>query len=219
MLDPATHCLGFWSAAEVFKTPAFKDAARQNDLSSVLFRPRARLRSAARPAKTPEVENVSRDKLGKFARMNTITITPYIDAAHRGQVVALWKTAFGYGTAHNKPNLVIDKKGEVDDQLFFVAVDDTAVVGTIMAGYDGHRGWIYSVAVSGSHRRQGIGSCLVSHAERALARKGCMKINLQIMEGNESVTAFYSSLGYSVEKRVSMGKRITEDIPERREGG
>ena len=86
-----------------------------------------------------------------------------------------------------------------------------AVVGTIMAGYDGHRGWIYSVAVSPSHRRQGIGSRLVSHAERALTDRGCMKINLQIMEGNESVTAFYASLGYSVEKRVSMGKRVSEN--------
>jgi ribosomal protein S18 acetylase RimI-like enzyme len=77
-----------------------------------------------------------------------------------------------------------------------------------MAGYDGHRGWIYSVAVSPAHRRQGIGSLLVAHAERALIDLGSVKINLQIMEGNESVTAFYSSLGFSVEKRISMGKRI-----------
>jgi ribosomal protein S18 acetylase RimI-like enzyme len=82
-----------------------------------------------------------------------------------------------------------------------------------MAGYDGHRGWMYSVAVSPSHRRQGIGSQLVSVAERALAAKGCMKINLQIMQGNESVSAFYASLGYSIEQRVSMGKRIKENIP------
>jgi ribosomal protein S18 acetylase RimI-like enzyme len=146
--------------------------------------------------------------------MNTITIMPYSNSVHRSQVVALWETVFGYEAAHNDPNLVIDKKIEVDDKLFFVAADESMVVGTIMAGYDGHRGWIYSVAVAGSHRRQGVGSCLVSHAERALARKGCMKINLQIMEGNEGVAAFYSSLGYSVEKRVSMGKRVPENIPD-----
>ena len=145
--------------------------------------------------------------------MNTATITPYMDAVHRCQVIALWETVFGYEATHNKPSLVIDKKVEVDDHLFFVAVDDNAVVGTIMAGYDGHRGWIYSVAVSPSHRRQGIGSRLVSHAEHALACKGCMKINLQIMEGNESVAAFYSSLGYSVEKRISMGKLMPENVP------
>jgi ribosomal protein S18 acetylase RimI-like enzyme len=145
--------------------------------------------------------------------MNTITITPYIDTTHRSQVVALWESVFGYESAHNRPSLVIDKKVAVGDQLFFVAVANTGVVGTIMAGYDGHRGWIYSVAVAPSQRRQGIGSQLVSHAERALTQKGCMKINLQIMEGNESVTAFYASLGYAVEKRVSMGKRISGNIP------
>jgi ribosomal protein S18 acetylase RimI-like enzyme len=145
--------------------------------------------------------------------MNKMIITPYVDAVHRSQVVALWEIVFGYEAAHNNPSLVIDKKVEVDDQLFFGAVADNAVVGTIMAGYDGHRGWIYTVAVSPSHRRQGIGSRLVSHAEHALTGKGCMKINLQIMDGNESVAAFYSSLGYSVEKRVSMGKRISENVP------
>ena len=144
--------------------------------------------------------------------LNIATIVPYIDTIHRSQVIALWDAVFNYQATHNRPALAIDKKIAVDDQLFFVAVDETAVVGTIMAGYDGHRGWIYAVAVSGSHRRQGIGSRLVSHAERALACKGCMKINLQIMEGNESVAAFYSSLGYSVEKRVSMGKRMPENI-------
>jgi ribosomal protein S18 acetylase RimI-like enzyme len=145
--------------------------------------------------------------------MNTMTITPYVDAAHRSQVVALWEAVFAYETAHNKPGLAIDKKLAVDDQLFFVAVADDAVVGTVMAGYDGHRGWIYSVAVAPTHRRQGIGSRLVAHAERALTSKGCVKINLQILEGNESVTAFYSKLGYALERRINMGKRIPENVP------
>jgi ribosomal protein S18 acetylase RimI-like enzyme len=145
--------------------------------------------------------------------MSTIAIMPYVDAFHRNQVVALWKNVFGYEAAHNNPSLAIDKKLQVDDQLFFAAVADQTVVGTIMAGYDGHRGWIYSVAVAPSHRRQGIGTRLVSHAERALIRKGCVKINLQILEGNEGVTAFYAALGFSVEKRVSMGKRIPENVP------
>ncbi len=145
--------------------------------------------------------------------MNT-TITLYEeDAAHRFQVIDLWEAVFGYESAHNRPDLVIDKKIEVDDQLFFVAISDNAVIGTIMAGYDGHRGWIYSVAVHPAHRKMGVGSQLVSHAERALTAKGCMKINLQITEGNEAVADFYTSLGYAVEKRVSMGKRIPANIP------
>src|SRR4051794_8823130 len=145
--------------------------------------------------------------------MPTITVTPFLNATHRGQVVALWQTVFGYEAPHNHPDLVIHKKLAVNDELFLVAVADNTVVGTIMAGYDGHRGWISSVAISPQHRRKRIGSRLVSHAERALTDKGCLKINLQIREGNEAVTGFYSSLGYSVEKRISMGKQISENIP------
>lgn len=140
-----------------------------------------------------------------------IAIINYDDQSHRSQVVALWQTVFAYETAHNRPALVIDKKLAIDDDLFFVALAENTVVGTIMAGYDGHRGWIYSVAVSPSHHRQGIGSQLVAHAERALIAKGAVKINLQIMQGNEAVTAFYASLGFSVEKRISMGKPIPKN--------
>ena len=139
--------------------------------------------------------------------MNT-TITLFDNQAHRDQVIALWNAVFGYESAHNEPSLVIDKKLAADDGLFFVAIIENQVIGTIMAGYDGHRGWIYSVAVHPEHRKQGIGSQLVAHAERALTERGCMKINLQILAGNESVAAFYTSLGYAVEQRVSMGKRI-----------
>jgi ribosomal protein S18 acetylase RimI-like enzyme len=145
--------------------------------------------------------------------MPTVTIIPYSDASHRRQVIALWTSIFGYQTPHNDPGLVIDKKLAVQDRLFFVAIADGSIVGTVMAGYDGHRGWIYSVAVSPSCRRQKIGSQLMTYAEQALIESGCVKINLQIMEGNESVAAFYSSLGYSVEKRVSMGKRIEINLP------
>ncbi len=145
--------------------------------------------------------------------MNSVTIKPYENARHREQVIALWQAVFGYETAHNSPPLVIDKKIAMGDGLFFVAVADGGVVGTIMAGYDGHRGWIYSVAVHPDHRKRGIGSHLVAHAERVLAERGCMKVNLQIMEGNEAVAAFYSALGYAAERRVSMGKRIQENIP------
>ena len=145
--------------------------------------------------------------------MDTVTIAPFSDAAHRGKVIALWEAVFGYEAAHNAPALVIDKKLAVDDGLFLVALAGQAVVGTVMAGYDGHRGWIYSVAVSPAHRRRGVGSQLVRAAERELATKGCVKVNLQIMDGNESVTAFYAALGFAVEKRVSKGKRLPENIP------
>jgi ribosomal protein S18 acetylase RimI-like enzyme len=141
-------------------------------------------------------------------------IGPYRDRQHRAQVVALWQEAFGYETAHNLPALAIDKKLAVDDGLFFVATDKKTVIGTILAGYDGHRGWLYSVAVHGDYRRQGLGSSLVRHAEQVLTALGCMKINLQITSGNEGVVGFYEALGYGVEPRISMGKKLVVNIPE-----
>lgn len=143
----------------------------------------------------------------------TTTITLYADAVHRDQVIALWQTVFGYESAHNRPAVAIDKKLAMADGLFFVALAGEQVIGTIMAGYDGHRGWIYSVAVAPTHRRQGLGSQLVTHAERALTARGCVKINLQIMPENAAVTAFYAALGYAEEPRISMGKKLPENIP------
>ncbi len=144
--------------------------------------------------------------------INQITIRPF-RSDDRTAVIALWESVFGYEAAHNRPALVIDKKLAVADELFFVATSDATVIGTVLAGYDGHRGWIYALAVSPTYQRQGIGSQLVRYAEHELAKQGCVKVNLQVVEGNESVVAFYAGLGYSVEKRISMGKRIPENIP------
>jgi hypothetical protein len=77
-----------------------------------------------------------------------------------------------------------------------------------MAGYDGHRGWLYSVAVSPVHRRVGVGSALIREAEKRLLALGCHKINLQIVLANYSVAAFYRKLGYAIEERISMSKPI-----------
>ena len=139
-------------------------------------------------------------------------IVAFSNNAHRDEVVNLWDLVFGYDAPHNSPGLVIDKKLAVADDLFFVAVAGGAVVGTIMAGYDGHRGWIYSMAVHPDYRNQAIGSQLLSLVEERLASHGCMKINLQIMEGNEQVRTFYEANGYSVERRISMGKKLPGNI-------
>ena len=124
----------------------------------------------------------------------------------------IWNEVFGYEAAHNLPQLVINKKHEFGDGLFFVALDGEAVIGTIMAGYDGHRGWMYSIAVPPEYRHQGVGSSMLSFAERQLKALGCMKINLQIMDGNEAVENFYLANGYITEKRISMGKSLPENI-------
>ena len=77
-----------------------------------------------------------------------------------------------------------------------------------MAGYDGHRGWISRIAVLKSHRLKGVGQALVHEAEKRLSDLGCTKINLQVVTSNAGVLGFYRSLGYEVEERVSMSKRI-----------
>ena len=143
---------------------------------------------------------------------DSIDITEFDNLVHREEVAALWRDIFGYDTAHNSPELVIDRKCAVYDGLFFVALSRQVVVGTVMAGYDGHRGWIYSMAVHPAHRMQGIGSALLAYAEKKLLSLGCVKINLQVLEGNETVQGFYQANGYAVEKRVSMGKRLNENI-------
>ncbi|MDD2925195.1 GNAT family acetyltransferase [Rhodoferax sp.] len=133
---------------------------------------------------------------------------PFDNTRHRSQVVSLWANVFGYETAHNTPALAIDKKLAAADGLFFVATMGDQVIGTIMAGYDGHRGWLYSVAVDPSYRNQDIGSALMQTAECALAARGCLKVNLQVVESNAGVVGFYAIHGYAVEKRISMGKLL-----------
>ena len=143
--------------------------------------------------------------------MNPV-IAPFDNQKQRDQVISLWNEVFGYNAGHNLPQLAIDKKLEFGDGLFFVALNEKAVIGTVMAGYDGHRGWIYSIAVSPEYRHQGIGSLLLSFAERKLMDLGCMKINLQIRDGNEAVENFYLANGYLTEKRISMGKSLPVNI-------
>ena len=123
-------------------------------------------------------------------------------------VVRLWCDALPDAAPHNDPATAIRKKREVADGLFFVAEIDGALVGTILGGYDGHRGWVYSVAVSAAYRRRGVGSALVHCLEAALAERGCLKVNLQVRSSNAGVVAFYEGLGYVVEQRISMGKRL-----------
>ncbi len=135
-------------------------------------------------------------------------IVEYDNSTHRTQVVGLWQTVFGYEAAHNSPEVVIDKKIQNNDNLFFVSEKDHIAIATVMAGYDGHRGWIYSIAVHPDHQKQGIGSELLTFTQDRLTSLGCLKINLQIMEGNEAVQKFYLSNGYFVEQRVSMGKKL-----------
>ena len=136
-----------------------------------------------------------------------IRVEPYRET-HFDGVRDLWREAFPDDPPHNRAEAAIAAKLAVQPDLLLVALDGGQVVGTTMAGYDGHRGWLYAVAVRKSHRHTGIGRLLVEQAEQRLARLGCAKVNLQVRTENAAVTAFYRSLGYEVEERVSMGKRL-----------
>lgn len=135
------------------------------------------------------------------------TIRPFRQA-DEPEVIELWKSVFGYAAPHNDPATVIRQKMKADPDLFLVAAWEGAVVGTAMGGYDGHRGWIYSLAVDPGHRRRGLATALVRHVERVLAERDCRKVNLQVLASNTGTVAFYQKLGYSIEERVSMGKLL-----------
>jgi ribosomal protein S18 acetylase RimI-like enzyme len=138
-----------------------------------------------------------------------IQVSTYREGHFEG-VRALWIEAFPDDPPHNRAEVAIPAKLAVQPDLLLVALDGNEVVGTAMAGYDGHRGWLYSIAVAKMHRRRGIASLLIGEAEQRLAALGCSKINLQVRTENAAVAAFYRSLGYEIEERVSMGKRLNQ---------
>jgi ribosomal protein S18 acetylase RimI-like enzyme len=103
---------------------------------------------------------------------------------------------------------MIEAKLRVQPELLLIGECDTSIVGAVIAGFDGVRGWIYHLAVAPEVRRRGFATQLVRAAEDALRQLGCSKINLQVRAANRDVVAFYRSLGYEVEERVSMGRRL-----------
>lgn len=125
-------------------------------------------------------------------------------------VDALWREAFPEDPPWKHARNTIPAKRAFQPDLFFVAADGDQIVGSAMAGYDGHRGWLYAVAVSGRSQRKGIGARLVRTAEAALHALGCTKVNLQVRRSNEAVVRFYEALGYGVEPRISLGRRLID---------
>jgi ribosomal protein S18 acetylase RimI-like enzyme len=128
-------------------------------------------------------------------------------------VVALWRQC-GLVRRSNDPFKDIRRKLQVRPDLFLVGVKKGVIVATVMAGYEGHRGWLNYVAVDPGHRRRGLARSLIAEAERLLLEAGCPKINLQIRQSNDGVIEFYRRLGYAVDPVVSMGKRRVRDDDE-----
>jgi ribosomal protein S18 acetylase RimI-like enzyme len=136
-------------------------------------------------------------------------VRPY-EERDEDAVIALW-TECGLVRAWNHPRRDIERKARVQRELFLVAEEAGTVVGTVMAGFDGHRGWVNYLAVAPSAQGRGVGRELMEHAERGLAALGCPKVNLQVRSANEAVLGFYRRLGYVDDDVVSLGKRLTHD--------
>jgi ribosomal protein S18 acetylase RimI-like enzyme len=136
-----------------------------------------------------------------------VRVRPFA-AGDEAAVAALWGRVFPDDRPWNAPAAIVARKRAHDDGLFFVATQSAEVVGAVIAGWDGQRGWLYHLAVDAIRRRLGVGRALVRAAERELAARGCPKVNLQVLPANRDVVAFYERLGYAVEERVSMGRTL-----------
>lgn len=130
--------------------------------------------------------------------------------ADEDAVVALWERC-GLTRPWNNPRKDIRRKLAVRADLFLVAEADGAIVGTVMAGYDGHRGWINYLGVDPTCQRHGIGRALMDEAERLLRASGCPKINLQVRTANTAAIEFYRQIGFDQDDVVSFGKRLEHD--------
>ena len=125
-------------------------------------------------------------------------------------MVSLWR-ACGLVVPWNDPAKDIRRKLRVQREMFLVGWRGSRLVATVMAGYEGHRGWINYLTVAPDYRRHGLGKRLMEEAEALLRGLGCAKINLQVRSSNAAVVESYQRLGFSVDDVVSMGKRLKAD--------
>jgi len=113
----------------------------------------------------------------------------------------------------NNPHRDIQRKLHVHPEWFLVGILDGQIVASVMAGYEGHRGWLNYVAVAPAFQRRGLGRAIIVEAERLLGEAGCPKVNLQVRSANSSAIDFYRAIGYAMDDVVSMGKRLEHDTP------
>jgi ribosomal protein S18 acetylase RimI-like enzyme len=128
----------------------------------------------------------------------------------REALVSLWSIC-GLTRPWNNPHRDIDRKLARDAHNLLVIEEGDQLIGSIMVGYEGHRGWVNYLAVRPDHRRQGLGRLLMDEAERRLRDLGCAKVNLQVRSSNETAREFYRQIGYTVDEAVSLGKRLEQD--------
>jgi ribosomal protein S18 acetylase RimI-like enzyme len=143
------------------------------------------------------------------ARCRELEITSF-QPGDAAAVLRLWEEC-NLVVPWNDPRRDIERKLRLQPELFLVARLGGELVASLMAGYEGHRGWLNYLAVAPAFRRQGIGRRMVAQAEERLRAMGCPKINLQVRRSNTAVMEFYRRLGFTPDDVVSMGKRLERD--------
>jgi hypothetical protein len=141
--------------------------------------------------------------------MPMLTIRPFTDADLR-PVTALW-AACNLIVPHNDPEADIAFCRSTPNAALFVGEADGAIVASIMTGHDGHRGWLYYLAVDPQYGGKGHGRRMVRHAEAWLKDHGVPKVNLMIRDTNEDVREFYQAIGYASEPRLVMARFLKDE--------
>lgn len=141
--------------------------------------------------------------------MTKLNIRTYRDG-DEARVINLWREC-GLIVPWNNPQTDIARKCADSPELFFIAELGHELVASCMAGYDGHRGWIYFLAVTPAEQRKGIAAKLISRAEQALIQLGCPKLELMVRKTNNEVVSFYSSIGFEPDPVMVMSKRLIKD--------
>jgi ribosomal protein S18 acetylase RimI-like enzyme len=136
-------------------------------------------------------------------------IRPY-SPADEDAVVDLWQRC-ALVRPWNDPRKDIQRKLTTQAELFLVGKLGGRIIASVMAGYDGHRGWVNYLAVAPEQRSKGYGRTLMRRVEELLTARGCPKLNLQVRAGNQEALQFYRKIGYVADEAVSLGKRLIPD--------
>ena len=128
-------------------------------------------------------------------------------SSDESDVIDLWHRC-NLVVPQNDPRKDIAVKLKIQPELFIIGTMSGRIISTAMAGYDGHRGWVYYLAVDPDYQRKGIGRQMMENVEHSLRELGCQKINVQVRSSNESVVSFYEHLGFSNDDVIGLGKRL-----------
>ena len=129
----------------------------------------------------------------------------------KNSVVELWKIC-RLTRPWNNPEKDIERKLNVQSEMFLVLEIQGSIIGSVMAAYDGHRGVINYLAVHPGYQKKGYGKILMTHVEQELLNKGCPKINLLVRSDNLNVKRFYKGLHYDEQDDVKVFcKRLIPD--------